>query len=357
MPVAAELDAAAGALDEARRLAVAAENDLRAVEAEHQDAQAAELQARQRLHDLNETEAAAALFGTLKPTQCPRCETAIGDERIEQEASHICSVCDRPQQLADNEDHAARLEEAANQVDEATEILAVASAALDQARSSSNDASSTHATADDRYRAALQEMETVGAESEQQLVIARLEGKLEEVRKTEAPTTVTEDSADSERAILEAVKAEAVERLDAAPLLARLDTEILAVAHRLGLHDITAVKLDRAARMRVHKATATAPTWFSKLNLGERLRLKIATVIALLRVGHPSRHPGLVVLDSPAAEEVAELNLDLMLRELVSLADERDDLQILVATIRTESLNEALPGEHIRYVPAGERLW
>lgn len=142
-------------------------------------------------------------------------------------------------------------------------------------------------------------------------------------------------------------------------LLARVSAEILKVAQSFGLSEITATKIDRGARIRVQKL-GDVTTSFSKLSLGERLRLKVAVVIALLRVasdGFPGRHPGLLVIDSPAAEEMTDENLGRMLAGLVGLGEELPQLQILLATTRHEVIAGALPDGNIRHVPEGDYLW
>ncbi|GAA3832652.1 hypothetical protein GCM10022226_62420 [Sphaerisporangium flaviroseum] len=68
-------------------------------------------------------------------------------------------------------------------------------------------------------------------------------------------------------------------------------------------------------------AAAVAPRNGS-LTEGEQLRLKIVTTIALLRHGFRSgvgRHPGLLLVDSPGAEEVDSGDLRHMLEDLVVL--------------------------------------
>jgi hypothetical protein len=348
---ATELQQAAAEQDRTRRVAREQDEAWRAAGAEHRAAEDVERVARRRLRDLQETESAAALFGTLEPARCPRCEQAIDDERRSHEAHGTCSVCDREQpDVAD--DAEARIAEASEQVGAAVEAVAVARAALEGAQTAAEIAARERDAATDRYRVALNEVGQASARDEARLEVARLEGQLQEAGRDAGPTT--SEQPDDQRGILAAAQAEALARMEPDALLGRLNDEVLVVAQRLGLADITAVRLDRGARMAVDKGEVH--TTFSKLNLGERLRLKVATVIALLRVGHPSRHPGLIVIDSPAAEEMSDVNLDLMLAEIVKLAADQNDLQVLIATTRTDALT-VLPEGHARLVGAGERLW
>lgn len=347
---ATELQVAAAEQDRTRAAAQAQEEVWRAAAAELQAAADVERTARRRLRDLQETESAAALFGTLEPTRCPRCELTIDHERRSHEARGTCSVCDRAQPHVPD-DAEARIAEATDQLEAAVDGVTVARASADRAQAAAETTARQRDAATDRYRAASDAVKQASASDERRLEAARLEGQLRELeRREQRPTVAPDDEAN----ILKAAQTEALKRMDPDTLLTRLNTEVLDVAQRLGLSDITSVALNRAARMDVHKGKVR--TTFSKLNLGERLRLKIATVIALLRVGHPSRHPGLIVIDSPAAEEISDVNLDLMLTEIVKLVDEQADLQVLIATTRTDAL-AVLPEGHARLAPSGERLW
>lgn len=348
---ATELEQAASEQDRTRRVAREQDDALRAAGAELRAAEEVERVARRRLRDLQETELAAALFATLEPARCPRCEQAIDGERRSHEAHGTCSVCDRAQpNLPD--DVEARIAEAGEQLGAAEEAVAVARAAIEGAQIAAAGAARERDAATDRYRAALDEVGRASARDDARLEVARLEGQLKEVERDERP--VTSEQPDDDGGILLAAQAEALARMEPEALLGRLNDEVLIVAQRLGLADITAIRLDRGARMGVDKGEVH--TTFSKLNLGERLRLKVATVIALLRVGHPSRHPGLIVVDSPAAEEMSDVNLDLMLAEIVKLAGEQGELQVLIATTRVDAL-EVLPARQTRLASAGQRLW
>jgi hypothetical protein len=345
------LQNAAAEQDRARGEAQEQDDVRRAAAAELHAAEDVERTARRRLRDLQETESAAALFGTLEPARCPRCALTIDDERRSHEANGTCSVCDREQPSVPD-DVEARIAEATAQLEAAADGVAVARAAADRAQAAAEAAARERDAATERYRAAVAAVKQVTVSDEQRLKAARLEGQLRELKRSEQPALV--DARNDEGRVLKAAQAEALKRMEPDTLLTRLNAEVLNVAQRLGLSSITAVAFNRAARVDVHKGDVR--TTFSKLNLGERLRLKIATVIALLRVGHPSRHPGLIVIDSPAAEEISDVNLDLMLAEIVRLGEEQADLQVLIATTRTDAL-AVLPEGHARLVPAGKRLW
>ena len=105
--------------------------------------------------------------------------------------------------------------------------------------------------------------------------------------------------------------------------------------------------------------TAGVEESFKNLSGGERVRLRVAVVVALLRVGHRSgvgSHPGLVLLDSPGDELTVEAEATL-LRELDSLKDELPTLQVLVASDEPAAVLGHLPDNHIYSSLDGSPLW
>lgn len=345
------------AVTDAAREQLAAEDIERARAQDLQDAEALVVNRRRALRIVKETVSAGAVFSELKAELCPRCEVGIGEERREAEVKqNVCMVCGRVHdQPTENAEYAINdaeqlIQEAERQRDEVKEAAAQALEQATRARERSE-------AARKKQRAAEPDPGLVGRRAEKQVAIARLEGKLEEQqRRTDGAASEVPQTGDEK--VLTAAQNEAKSRMADSELMASLSTDILQMAHRFGLQSITELSIDRAARLPVTKGTVQEN--FSKLTSSEKLRLRVATVIALLRVvekGGPARHPGLIVIDSPAAEELAEANLDEMLKELTVLSSNSEHLQVLIATTRTDAVAAALESEHVRFVPHGEFLW
>ncbi|MFB9830813.1 hypothetical protein [Actinoallomurus acaciae] len=157
--------------------------------------------------------------------------------------------------------------------------------------------------------------------------------------------------------MLEAAETDARVRTSA-DLFEELNTEILSLGQRFGISGLCRVKLNRAAHLPVTKEGTDYK--FSKLPDGDKLRLKVAVVIALLRIGHrrgAGRHPGLLFVDSPGAEEVAAGSLREMISGLVEVAAELG-LQVVTATARLDDVQSVLDPKRFR-IPAKGRttLW
>ena len=70
---------------------------------------------------------------------------------------------------------------------------------------------------------------------------------------------------------------------------------------------ITKAKLKGNASLQIIKGGQT--TTYSKLTGGEKLRLKVATVLAIISVAESrelGRHPGLLFIDSPKNHQMIE---------------------------------------------------
>jgi len=192
-----------------------------------------------------------------------------------------------------------------------------------------------------------------------ELEIARLEGMLEERSPLVSdPGSLTKS--DSEWRILHFAELEAQQRTDAAKFrfFEELNREVLRLARAFGMHALETVEIDRAAHMRLVKGGAS--TSFSKVTDGERLRLKIAVVIALLRLGKRSgigRHPGILLIDSPGAQEEADKDFTKEIEELTRVAGELEEVQILLASARASLVRRVLPADQMRIAPRGGKLW
>jgi hypothetical protein len=184
----------------------------------------------------------------------------------------------------------------------------------------------------------------------------RLEGMLEV-----ANAIISADTTDAdELTILGAARDEAGERIGAAAniVLARASEEVARIVKRLGMKDVESVAIKRNANVTIRKGGAES-SW-SGLSAGEQLRLRIATVIALVRsaTAHQTgRHPGLLLIDSPKREEVAEANLADMLAELKLLAAETPGLQLFVALQGEKAVFGDVAPERLKVADTGEYLW
>jgi len=311
------------------------------------------------LNTLRETVVAARLFHGLDPANCPRCETPVAGERKAREgAEHACAVCSTPLEAYDEEGETQELiheREEALVVSRGTEKEAMrlleASEAevsgltdqLDQAETELAEARTARQTGD---RVALE------------AAVARAEGALAVLAQAEDPETVEPDST---RAVLLALAHELdmESKAASAGLLDVLGDEIASLAREFGIDAVTDVHVDLRAALRIDKGGVAAGS-FSAQSPGERLRLRIATVVALLRVGARrgiATHPGLLMLDSLRAEEVQESDAHAVLDALVTVTAETVGLQIITTSADETLPNGCLLEDHVLRPGANGALW
>lgn len=342
--------------------------------------------ARARRHAEWESALATKFFHRMQPTVCPRCASAVTKERQAAEADkHECSVCTGDLNLealgaevivsaSVPEDVAASLIAAAAPEDDdeaedddaaAADTVEALEAALEAAESAVNglreQITERAAVRDAAAAVADASADMVAAAGERRLLdleLARAEGALSAL--TQAGDPVAADPVDptvaavleaAERVIKDLVKDEQT------PLLQSISADIERLAINFGADSLSEIRLTGAARMDMAKGGKEVS--YGRITDGEKLRVKIATAIALIKHGYVEgvgRHPGLLVLDSPASEEMPEEDLATIVEALKAVAEEAE-MQIFVATRNAQPLIDLLPAPS-RVVAQGEAyLW
>jgi hypothetical protein len=307
------------------------------------------------VRDLRESIVASRFFNGLKPKCCPRCETEVPTTRVKAEVTDLaCSLCAE----AITED---RFEDVSEELEAAEARASASKAAADRAKSARSAAQSALKAAKEALGAAQAELAELAkgsdftAKRNAELELARLEGALEE-RSTAPKETAPDPDAD----LIAVAGKETAKAYDAGrtDIIDALNAEILPLARRLGIEALESVTLDSGGKMKLEKGGTT--TSFTKVTAGERLRLRLATAVALLRVGRRlgiGRHPGLLIIDSPSKEEVTKVNLEALLVELRTIAEEIEDLQVIVAGTDADEIVRALGEEHCRIARGEEYVW
>lgn len=350
-----ELSGLSGRYAETKRREKAMQERLDREVAAEQQASAAYLQDRRELQAHKDSIAAGSIFRMLDPTCCPRCDHEIDQERKKKETlSHSCSVCG--ESISSSED--------ADLVREELEASVKASkAAFDKSEKNRKQADGSLTALQAGLESILFRTEELtkqlGAFDARKLLaneIAVLEGRLEEARFDPG----TNDVVDDESAVLKAIVSETESRSKVVrdEFLDEVSTNLLRYAQSFGMHSLSKAQLRGNANLLLVKGGAD--TSFSKVTKGERLRLKVATVLAMIQVGERrgiGRHPGLIMIDSPAAQEVAPEDLRGLLSGLKAVREELPHLQIFVAGITSTAMSEFIPSICRREASNGGYLW
>ena len=352
----AQLLAAEASFENLQERSAATRDRLRDLQELLTETKEAKTRAERSLLDITEENRASAFFKQLEPVECPRCSTAISNVRKEREsAEHACSVCTTVFASPDAGDVAAE--------------RALAERALREAKRQQSDAEAAVADAQHRLETLLREraaaaervsgLARLGTAVDLQVLqrrAERLEGMLEVAR----AVLGAEDAEDEALTIVSAAEDEADVRVREASnvVLARVSQEITRLASTFGMRNVDSVSLDRAAHVTVRSGGIA--TSFTHLSTGEQLRLRIATVLAMVRIGKDygaGRHPGLFFIDSPRTEEMTDQNFGELLREVAQAVTDVADIQLIVAITGVAEVQATIPPQRLLLAPAGTYLW
>ncbi|MFE3269956.1 hypothetical protein [Streptomyces sp. NPDC059215] len=323
----------------------------------HRQAKAQRQRDEKLLNDVRESGIARRLFHGLNPTTCPRCDQDFAAERRQLEVQeHSCAVCARPVQ-GDDEAPEDVLAEAEERVKTSADAEQLAREALEHAETELDRLSSDLRAAHENLRqadAATRVPQYVQAREE----VLRLEGALSVL-----PELSPSSDDPAEDLAIKVLRAGAKTLEDdhakeAARLFADLNTAIADLGRKFGFAGLETVSIDRAAHLNVTSDGGHERSFTDQVP-GERLRLRIAVIVALLRVGaahQVSTHPGLLLIDSPKAEEIQDVDIHLLLEELNAVA-EANQLQVLVTTADFSLAHDVLPSGSIIEAAEGKPLW
>lgn len=330
----------------------------------------------------SEDAVARRLFNGMAPSACPRCSKKVTAEKYAAEATeHECSLCagdlyvDVPDEEPGHdgdvatqkaaEDNGARVipeedddDASVDPLDALRQAAADADAVVADLTSEYQDAEGRRSSAESEVQRGRATLDSAHARLQAELELARAEASLDTMRQSviQPPATPT---VDEELEVLKSADqlVRTWVRGDQDPLLSTVSDEIANLAQRFGANNITSVALKGNGNMDVYKGGAKSG--YSGLTNGEKLRVKLAAAIALIKLGHDhgvGRHPGLLFIDSPAAEEVPEADLKVMLEAMTAVAKETD-LQVVVATTHGPTLSSVLPASSLLVAIGTDFVW
>jgi hypothetical protein len=324
-----------------------------------------------------QSDAARLLLGALDPETCPRCDNTIDDDRRAAEhTDHRCAVCDRS--LPDVAENPEVRELALRRLDDR---VAASRSREESARTVEQLAEATLAAS----RAERTRAEAALAEARSGQWYSDLEDARREVYQLEGALAVATNAtsktnglpavisgygdahgvmADDPDELIESMIVDAaVDVLKAVVekhskvLFADINTEIVKIAKSLGVANLTSVNLDLASRVNARKSGVAVP--FKELSPTERLRMRIAAVVAMITVGRRHgimSHPGLLLIDAPTAEEMESQTTYLALKTLYDTAAEVAGMQIVITSIEG-AVWEIFPDGRILSGPDGRHLF
>ena len=339
-------------LVEHRRQADMARERLDALQRRSDGVQAELAAARNALQQLRDDRAAGVVFRALRPVCCPSCEAGIDRARFEAaEAIEVCALCGERHAEADPEAE-DRLKDLENDVADAGVTAArlrseVNMTAQDQRRADARVADVQRSIA--RVEGEL----TVKDESELDYEIRALEAQrkqLVELIALDRDEGVQTDRED-ERVLAAAV--DVTKSLNdglAKEVLAEISQELTSLSRKFGVQNIESMTLGTGGALKIVQGDTV--TSFTKLSPGEMLRTRVAAALAVIEVARRrqfGRHPGLLVLDSPAGQEMTEVDFAALLASVQDAVRQADDVQVIVGAVARPELLAVVPCEHVEH--------
>lgn len=344
-------------LVEKRRAAEAATTLVIERNTQYGDAKIARAEARRKLLQAKDDADARLAFKRLKPTCCPSCAREFEKDRFAATNTPTCGLCGREEDdVGSTEELIAELEA------EAAETL-VSQKAAEKAVYAAKDASEKASTAVTAIRQQIEkaqaELQKGSAADEIRLEIAKLKARIEELELASGPS-VNVEPIRREEAVLKA--AEKVTKSLFEDLQTEILTEVSAALMKFsgafGVQNLQSITLNGAGHLKIEQGGQM--TSFTKLNSGENLRVRIAAALAVLEVaerrGH-GRHPGLIVLDSPAAQEMSHQDFAALVESVVTAVDEFPNVQIVVGAVNRQELISRVPRERRRHAEGDNPLF
>ena len=140
--------------------------------------------------------------------------------------------------------------------------------------------------------------------------------------------------------------------------VADLSAALLRICRDIGVENLADMTLAPHGALSVHQGGSR--TTFSQLSPGENLRVRIAAALAVVEVARLrgyGRHPGLLVLDSPAAQEMSNADFAALLARVQAVVADAPGIQVLVGAVARPELTAVVPRERCRHAEGLDYLF
>ena len=336
------------------------DTDLRRMAEDFRTSKETKLSDKIKVNNFKEDSAANTIFKRLSPTCCPHCDHEITKEKIEKEkTSHQCAICDEP--LLESEDAEILLNELLANLKSSEKTFNVIDREYKKQKAYHSELSDKLVQLQMDISFQENQLNKFSERNQIEKEIIRLQILKEEytVNDTEQKLPEQNDLIDEGTIIKRAIEVtESRFKMLQEDLLSKVSDEILRISKLVGLGHIESVKLTSNPHLKLEKDGSS--TSYSKCSEGEKLRLKVITTIALLSVSEKEkvgRHPGLLLIDSPGAQEVSDQDLNNLIEGLKQLTIELPFLQIIIASRASDVILSQIDKTHRKHAKGDSYLW
>ena len=342
------------------RIITQLDTDLRRMSEDYRTSKETKLSDKIKVNNFKEDRAANTIFKRLNPTCCPHCDNEITKEKIEKEkTSHQCAICDEP--LLESEDAEILLNELLANLKASEETFNEIDREYKKQKTYHSELSAKLVQLHKDISFEENQLNKFSERNQIEKEIIRLQILKEEytVSETEQKLSQQNDLIDEGTIIKRAIEVtESRFKMLQEDLLSKVSDEILRISKLVGLGHIQSVKLTSNPHLKLEKDGSS--TSYSKCSEGEKLRLKVITTIALLSVAEKEkvgRHPGLLLIDSPGAQEVSDQDLNSLIEGLKQLTIELPFLQIIIASRASDVILSQIDKTHRKHAKGDSYLF
>jgi cell division septum initiation protein DivIVA len=347
--------AADTALTQALEAKVKTDRELIALNAQREEAQSAFDETRNELQQMKDETSAGYVFRKLRPTSCPSCDAVVKVGKSQAEG-HSCTLCGQEPGVQD-EDLGQRLEELKEQVSQAGLAKASLEHAVALKTEEINGLTAKLQAAERRRDGALA---ILNAEDRSAVVANRLIGinaRIQELNDY-LPDEPTKTSSTDVRILKDAVQVtkDCFEGMQTS-ILKYFSERLFKIAVAIGVENLQSVDV-KLSKISIRQGNTD--TTFTKLNEGEKLRFRTAAALAAIETAKWSgvgRHPGFVVLDSPAAQEMSEDDFASLLANLTQVLETNRDMQIIVGAVMRPKILDVVSCSGMEYAKGEDHLF
>ena len=310
------------------------------------------------MQELKDERDAGYVFRNLRPEHCPACEADFHTHPAPHDGEN-CLLCKSTLPLTEADVSDDRLQEADNNLKDISDALKIVSTEVDTIRKDLNELE----TKRDALTSELAAAQTALSEKSDdfELRFAELDATANELRALLGSTSeVQNPRVGQDKVVLDAAEKQTRTLIDGlqTEILRDVADAIMRLSTTFGVRNLTQATLNGQGHLKL--VQGNADTSFSKLTKGERLRVKIAAALAAVEVARGrglGRHPGLLLLDSPGAEEVVDSDFHEMLTNVSRVAHEMGGVQVLIGTIYRQELEDVVPHSHRRHAQGSASLF
>ena len=307
------------------------------------------------LQRLLDSIAAGNIFKLIEPSICPCCESKTGILKRKNSTSESnCALCGETIKSYSDDD--SLKEKFKENIKLHKTAIARTNENIEQARQQLDKLLEEEKLLDSNLSEVTNSISNDTQRNELEKEIYIIKGRIEELSydHSDKNQNLQEDISIINRVVTETKKLTEVLQ---EKLLPEVSDKIVHFANEFGMTNLSEANL-KTNQLSLRKGNVD--TSYSKLTNGEKLRIKVAILLAMIHVAEKEgigRYPGLLMIDSPKAQEVAPKDFEALISGLVKIVNEVPHMQIFIAATNSDAIRDNISAERSVVASGDNPLW